>query len=102
VQRRPGRHGYWFPLTGSSIFLYANTTHGPYRDVRVRKALSLAIDRTLLVDVALYHYSRPADATGLSDAYAAWRDPLAVANGDWVRHDPARAGAMLDAAGLRR
>ncbi len=102
VRRAPARHGYWFPLTGSSIFLYANTARAPYRDVRVRKALSMAIDRALLVDVALYRYSRPADATGLSDAFTAWRDPAAVAAGDWVRHDPARAAALLDAAGLRR
>ena len=42
---------------------------------RVRKALSMAIDRDLLVDVALYRYTRPADATGLSDAYAAGATP---------------------------
>lgn len=102
VKRRPADHGYWFPLTGSSIFLYANTTRVPFRDVRVRKALSMAIDRDLLVDVALYRYSRPADATGLSDAFSTWRDSTAVANGDWVRHDLARASALLDDAGFRR
>uniref|UniRef100_A0A832I4C4 ABC transporter substrate-binding protein n=1 Tax=Eiseniibacteriota bacterium TaxID=2212470 RepID=A0A832I4C4_UNCEI len=102
VGRNPEHHRYWFPLTGSSIFLYANTTRPPFDDVRVRKAISMAIDRALLVDVALFRYSRPADATGLSDAYAAWRDSAAVARGDWVRHDPARAAALLDAAGLRR
>ncbi len=102
VGRRPAEHRYWFPLTGSSIFLYANTTRAPFDDARVRRALSLAIDRDLLVDVALYRYSRPSDATGLSDAFAAWRDSAAVAAGDWVRHDPARANALLDAAGYRR
>ena len=100
--RRPRDHRYWFPLTGSSIFLYANTGRAPFDDVRVRKALSMAIDRDLLVDVALYRYSRPADATGLSDAYAAWRDSAAVAAGDWVRYDAARANALLDEAGFRR
>ncbi len=102
VQRKPAAHGYWFPLTGSSIFLYANTTRAPFSDRNVRKALSMAIDRDLLVDVALYRYSRPADATGLSDAYSTWRDSTAVANGGWVRHDLARASAMLDSAGFRR
>jgi peptide/nickel transport system substrate-binding protein len=100
VRRNPGAHAYWFPLTGSSIFLYANTTRAPFDDPRVRKALSLAIDRALLVDVALYRYSRPADATGLSDAFATWRDSTAVARGDWVRHDVARAAALLDEAGF--
>jgi peptide/nickel transport system substrate-binding protein len=102
VQRRPAAHGYWFPLTGSTIFLYANTARAPFNDARVRKALSMAIDRDLLVDVALYRYSRPADATGLSDAYSTWRDSTAVAAGDWVRHDVLRASALLDAAGCRR
>jgi peptide/nickel transport system substrate-binding protein len=101
VRRDPDHHRYWFPLTGSTIFLYPNTTRPPFDDVRVRKALSLAIDRSLLVDVALHRYSRPADATGLSDAYAAWRSSEAVAAGDWVRHDPGRARALLDAAGFR-
>ncbi len=102
VKRSPAAHGYWFPLTGSTIFLYANTTRAPFRDARVRKALSMAIDRDLLVDVALYRYSRPADATGLSDAYATLRDSTAVAQGDWVKHDLARASAMLDEAGFPR
>lgn len=101
VARDPVHHGYWFPLTGSSIFLYANTIRPPFDDVRVRKALSMAIDRRLLVEVALYRYSRPADATGLSDAYASWRDPEA-AGGDWVALDVERSNALLDEAGLRR
>ena len=102
VQRAPDRHGYWFPLTGSTIFLYANTRRTPFGDVRVRKALSMGIDRGLLVDVALHRYSRPADATGLSDAYGPWRDSVAVAAGSWVRHDVSSAAALLDAAGLAK
>jgi peptide/nickel transport system substrate-binding protein len=102
VDRDPQNHRYWFPLTGSSIFLYVNTTRAPFDDVRVRKAFSMAIDRELVIDVALYRYSRPADATGLSDAYAAWRNAEVAAGGDWVHHDVARAGALLDAAGYRR
>ncbi|MFN0149393.1 MAG: ABC transporter substrate-binding protein [bacterium] len=99
VSRSPQDHRYWFPLTGSSIFLYANTTRAPFDDVRVRKALSMAIDRDLLVDVALYRYSRPADATGMSDAYAAWRNAEIASGGDWVHYDMARASALLDEAG---
>jgi peptide/nickel transport system substrate-binding protein len=50
----------------------------------------------------MYGYTRPADATGLNDSHARYRDASAVAAGDWVRHDPARASALLDEAGLRR
>lgn len=102
VARQPQHHSYWFPLTGSSIFLYANTTRAPFDDVRVRKALSMAIDRGLLVDVALYRYSRPADATGLSDAYAAWHNEDVAAEGNWVRYDVERANALLDESGHHR
>jgi peptide/nickel transport system substrate-binding protein len=101
VERDPQHHGYWFPLTGSSIFLYANTARAPFSDARVRKALSMAIDRQLVVDVAVYRYSRPADATGLSDAYGAWHNAQIGAR-DWVQHDVERANTLLDEAGHRR
>ncbi|HEX6791826.1 MAG TPA: ABC transporter substrate-binding protein [Candidatus Krumholzibacteria bacterium] len=101
VARKEGHH-YWFPLTGSSIFLYANTQRAPFGDLRVRKALSMAIDRDLLVDVALYRYSRPADATGLSDAYSAWHNQAIGESAPWMHHDLARANALLDEAGLAR
>jgi len=102
VGRDPEHHRYWFPLTGSTIFLYANTTRPPFDDVRVRKALSRGIDRELLVDVACYRYSRPADATGLSDAYATWRDDEIAAAGEWVTFDVERANHLLDEAGVPR
>jgi peptide/nickel transport system substrate-binding protein len=99
VGRDPEHHRYWFPLTGSCVFLYANTTRTPFDDIRVRKALSMAIDRELLVDVAVYRYTRPADATGLSDAYTAWHSAEIAATGDWVRHDLENARRLLDEAG---
>ena len=95
-------HHYWFPPIDGGVLLYANTTRAPYGDVRVRKALSLAIDRALVVEVGMYGYTRPADATGLNDAHARYRDPAAIAAGDWVAHDPARAATLLDEAGLAR
>jgi peptide/nickel transport system substrate-binding protein len=102
VKRDPRHHAYWFPLTAGVVYLYANTTRAPFGDVRVRKALSMAIDRALMVDVAAFRYTHPADATGMSESYAAWRDLAAAAAGDWVRHDPARANALLDSAGFAR
>jgi peptide/nickel transport system substrate-binding protein len=102
VSRDPEHHKYWFPLTGTTVFLYANTTEPPYDQVAVRKALSMAIDRQFLVDVAAFRYTRPADATGLSDSYTAWHSPEIAAEGDWVTYDRARANRMLDEAGFPR
>ena len=102
VARSPRTHAYWFPLTGSTIFLYVNTTRAPFDDVRARRAFSLAIDRERLVEVALYAYSRPADATALSDAFLSWKDPQALAAGDWVGYDVERANALLDELGYER
>jgi len=102
VERNKEHHKYWFPLTGSTVFLYANTTRQPFDDVQVRKAISMAIDRELLVNVAAYRYSKPADATALSDAYVAWRDEKTVeAHKDWVSFDAPAAAELLDGAGLR-
>jgi peptide/nickel transport system substrate-binding protein len=98
VARDPADNHYWFPLLGSMIFLYPNTARAPLGDVRVRKALSHAVNRERLVEVAMYRYTRPADATGMSDAYADYRDPGVAAAG-WIRHDPAAAAALLDEAG---
>jgi peptide/nickel transport system substrate-binding protein len=101
VARDRANNGYWFPSLGATVFLYPNTQRPPFADVRVRKALSMAIDRRRIVDVALYGYAAPADGTGLSDAYATWRDP-ALTHDDWVRYDAAAAERLLDEAGYRR
>jgi peptide/nickel transport system substrate-binding protein len=98
----PAHHHYWFPPIDGGVLLYTNTTRAPYGDARVRRALSMAIDRDLVVKVGLYDYARPADATGLNDSHKRYLDPQAVAAGDWVHHDPERAAALLDEAGLRR
>ncbi len=102
VDRDPQHHRYWFPLMQGSVLLYPNHARAPLDDVNVRKAISMAIDRKKLVQVALFDYSRPADATGLSDAYASYRDPRAVAAGDWVEYSPKRAATLLDSAGIRK
>jgi peptide/nickel transport system substrate-binding protein len=101
VGRAPEDNHYWFPLLGAMIFLYANTAHEPFGDVRVRKAMSMAVDRRKVVEVGMYNYTRPADSTGLSDAFASWRDPGAASR-DWMRHDVAAANALLDEGGYAR
>ena len=93
VARDREHHHAWSPLVGNMVFLYANTKRPPLDDARVRKALSMAIDRERLVDVAMYGMTRPADATGLTDGYAAWQDE-AAGRAAWMTHDPDARSAL--------
>lgn len=100
VAADPEHRVFWSPPVEGTVFLYANTRRAPFGSLPVRKAISLALDRELMVKVAMYGTTRPADATALSDAYAGYRDAAVAASGDWVMLDPERAGRMLDEAGF--
>ncbi|MFF0341569.1 ABC transporter substrate-binding protein [Kribbella sp. NPDC004875] len=102
VPKDPKHFGYWWPLT-STVFLALNTTKKPFDDVRVRKAISLCLDRQRMIQVALWGKSQPGNATGLAEgAFKDWIDPAVVSSGrSWVDHDVAAARAQLDAAGLK-
>jgi ABC-type dipeptide/oligopeptide/nickel transport system permease component/ABC-type transport system substrate-binding protein len=75
------------------VILALNNRVGPLRDVRVRRAIALAIDRRAIIDGAMFGYGQPigshfppqnpdhVDLTGLSP------------------HDPAKAKALLAQAG---
>ncbi|HUX32972.1 MAG TPA: peptide ABC transporter substrate-binding protein [Gemmatimonadaceae bacterium] len=71
-----------------------NTHRPPFDDVRVRRALSLAIDRDRLVRVALAGFGRPASGPVAPEVPYADTTPPVFA--------PARADSLLDAAGWVR
>lgn len=103
VEKDPEHHGYFFPSLEGTVMLYANTTKEPFDSIEVRKALSHAIDRDLIVRIAMQNYTRKADATALSDLYAKYHDPKVLEEeGDWTTYDPEKARRMLDAAGIRK
>lgn len=102
VGRDPAHFHSWAPPVGAMVFLYANTTRPPFDDPRVRRALSLAIDRERVVEVGMYGYTRPANTVAFSARYDRWRDAtLDDSPESFVGHDPTTAAALLDAAGLR-
>lgn len=64
VSKDPENFGYWFPSVGATVMLYLNTTRAPFDNTDVRKAISMAIDRNQIVQVAMFDYTKPADVTG--------------------------------------
>lgn len=98
VGRDPENHHYWFPKVGTTFF-YVNTTKKPFDNPEIRKAVSLAINRELIVKVAMYNYTSPAHVTALADNMARWRIPPVAEKDNWVRFDLETANAMLDQAG---
>jgi peptide/nickel transport system substrate-binding protein len=102
VAKDPANNHYWFPLVGGTVTLYPNYTKKPFDDIKLRKAISMAIDRAQIAKIAVNGYTVGADATGLDDAYARWRDEKAVAAGDWTNYDVAKANALLDEAGYAK
>ncbi len=102
VAKDPENFHYWFPSYGATVHLWLNTTVAPFDNVDVRKAVSMAIDREQIVAVAMYDYTRPADSSGLSDAYPSFKADDASTQGEWVKRDVDAANAALDAAGLTR
>jgi peptide/nickel transport system substrate-binding protein len=101
VAKNPENNHYFF-VGGDMISLMITTSRKPFDDPAVRKAISMGIDRDMIVKTAMFNYIPKADATGLSDSYNAWKDKSAVEAGTWVVYDVAKANEGLDAAGLTR
>jgi len=101
VAKNPTDFHYYF-IGGNMVMLYINPSIKPFDNPDVRKAVSMGIDRKMIVQTAEYNYITPADATGIGDVQSAWKDPTVVASGTWTNYDPTTANQMLDAAGLKR
>jgi peptide/nickel transport system substrate-binding protein len=99
VSKDPEHRHYWFPPIDAMINWQLNTTKAPFDNVKVRKALSMAIDRSATTKVAMNGYTHPADCTGLTDAYEQWRDASVAKACDWTTHNVDAANALLDEAG---
>ena len=101
VAKDPTNNHYYF-VGGDGISLMINSTVKAFDDPNIRKAVSMGIDRAMIVKVAMFDYIPVADATGLGDTYKVWKDQAAIDAGTWMVFDPAKANAALDAAGYTR
>ncbi|WP_420342124.1 ABC transporter substrate-binding protein [Paenirhodobacter sp.] len=92
----------WTRTQGSQVALLPNLTcsdpmlRGLFRDVRVRRALSLAIDRTEINKALFFGLARESANTVLPQS-PLYRAEYARA---WAWHDPEQANALLDQAGF--
>lgn len=92
----------WSTALGSKVALYPNMHHkdpvwrGLFRDVRFRRALSLATDRDEINQVIYFGLAHPANNTVLAES-PLFREELQTA---WADFDPDKAEALLDEIGL--
>jgi peptide/nickel transport system substrate-binding protein len=102
VEKNPENNHYYF-VGGDGISLLISSTLKPFDQADVRKAVSMGIDRAMIVKTAMFDYIPAADATGLGAAYSVWKDQAAIdAGASWMTYDADAANAALDAAGLAR
>lgn len=100
--RFPIKVSLWRRSRGSSVALFPNLNctdpvwQPLFRDVRVRRAMSLAINRRELNQVLYYGLGRESANTVLPES-PLFKDEYASA---WTEHDPDEANRLLDEAGL--
>jgi peptide/nickel transport system substrate-binding protein len=101
-KRYPLKVNLWKRTQGARLALLPNLNVGDevwrplLQDVRVRRALSLAIDRREINLAVFYGLAKESADTVLPES-PLFRPEYQNA---WIAHDPAQANALLDAAGL--
>ncbi|MDN3696155.1 ABC transporter substrate-binding protein [Vibrio cortegadensis] len=101
VEKDKANNHFWYPAN-DAIHLYVNTKEAPFDDLRVRQALSMALDREAIVDIAAYGYPTPNfNAGGIGELYETHIDKkISNKYAYLTQYDAKKAKSLLDAAGL--
>ncbi|KJY86072.1 peptide ABC transporter substrate-binding protein [Vibrio neptunius] len=102
VESDKENHKFWYPAN-DAIHLYVNTKKAPFDDLRVRQALSMALDRDMIVDIAAYGYPTVNhNIGGIAELYKTHIDQdVNEKYGYLAQYDPEKAKQLLDQAGIK-
>jgi peptide/nickel transport system substrate-binding protein len=98
TSKNPDYH-YWFPPT-VNVSLVPNLTNPLLSNVKVREAMSYAIDRSQVSSIGESSYEPPANQTGIvTPTFSSTLNSSALAS--WGSdYDPAKATSLLESAGF--
>ncbi|MEI3852551.1 MULTISPECIES: ABC transporter substrate-binding protein [Ensifer] len=106
VAKDPEHYHFWYSPSSMVAFLFNQETANEnnrkaFKDVKFRRAASMALDRGTMVDVAGYGYpTLNEDPAGMGELYKSWADPSVAADfGKYGKYDADAAKALLDEAG---
>lgn len=101
VDQDKANNHFWYPAN-DAIHLYVNTKQKPFDDLRVRQALSMALDREAIVDIAAYGYpTANYNPGGIAELYKTHIDEgVNKKYGYLTQYNADKAKTLLDEAGL--
>jgi peptide/nickel transport system substrate-binding protein len=100
TSKSPDFH-YWFPPT-VNVSLVPNLTNPLLSNVKVRQAMSYAINRSQVSTIGESGYEPPANQAGIvTPTFSSSLDRSALAQYGNYSYDPAKAIALLESAGFK-
>lgn len=102
VAADPENNHFWYPAN-DAIHLYTNIKKKPFDDLQVRKALSMALDRDEIVDIAAYGYpTANFNAGGIAELYGKFIDEdITEKYKEIATYNPEKAKKLLEDAGYK-